>query len=520
MIGENRPMTFSYHIDYKLGSTVKTATGSNEDLLLQVRESDHRLQVTLHPTAPIQVRSFILELTILFTPDTRFMANGFQSWTDSREVGPTERMPGLGTVGNSPIGRRLGMQYTGDYTFVPEEKQAGVFHSHGFAYVRTGDMLDFIGSLTDRTGFTVITADMNRNVLAVSKDLEGLMLTEDYPVLDLYMQQGHYDAVFDGYFAALGVHPRQTEKLRGYTSWYNYYSNINHNIIMHDLRAIAPCAGVNTFQVDDGYQTAVLESVRKAGKEFITAQAIPVENLSGIGVSATGQIDSRRGVVAGTCGNFPGWIGVDIKGTLEREFDLPVTVANDANCMLLGEVWVGAAKGYTDVIGVTLGTGVGGGILTGGRLLEGARGLGGELGHFRLHALDGVACTCGAIGGYERYAATTALVRDAQKMGLDAPDGRAIFEAAAAGDARTLAVLNRWISEIAQGLAGLVHIFNPQLILIGGGVRAQQALLIDPLAAQVRKSIMPAFAEGLEVRAAALQNDAGLVGAVYYFKQQ
>ena len=81
----------------------------------------------------------------------------------------------------------------------------------------------------------------------------------------------------------------------------------------------------------------------------------------GIAVSATGQIDSRRGVVAGTCGNFPGWIGVDIKGTLERAFGLPVTVANDANCMLLGEVWAGAAKGYTDVIGVTLGTGVGGG---------------------------------------------------------------------------------------------------------------------------------------------------------------
>lgn len=236
-------MTFSYHIDYKLGSTVKTATGSNEDLLLQVRESDHRLQVTLHPTAPIQVRSFILELPFLFTPASRFMANGFQSWTDSREFGPTERMPGLGTVGKSPIGRHLGMQYTGDYTFVPEKKQVGVFHSHGFAYVRTGDMLDFIGSLTDRTGFTVITADMNRNVLAVSKDLEGLMLTEDYPVLDLYMQQGHYDAVFDGYFAALGVRPRQTEKLRGYTSWYNYYSNINHNIIMHDLRAIAPAPG-------------------------------------------------------------------------------------------------------------------------------------------------------------------------------------------------------------------------------------------------------------------------------------
>ena len=199
----------------------------------------------------------------------------------------------------------------------------------------------------------------------------------------------------------------------------------------------------------DGYKTPILDTVQTAIRDFLGSHDVP--KLEGIGVSATGQIDSRRGVVAGTCGNFPGWIGVDIKGTLEREFGLPVTVANDANCMVLGEVWVGAAKGYTDVIGVTLGTGVGGGIITGGRLLEGARGLGGELGHFRLHALDGVACTCGAIGCYERYAATTALVRGAQKMGLVAPDGRAIFEAAAAGNARTLAVLNDWISEIAQG---------------------------------------------------------------------
>ena len=108
---------------------------------------------------------------------------------------------------------------------------------------------------------------------------------------------------------------------------------------------------------------------------------------------------------------------MDIKGTLEREFGLPVTVANDANCMLLGEVWAGAAKGYTDVIGVTLGTGVGGGIL------------------------------------------------------------------------------------------------------IGGGISAQQELLIDPLAEKVRASVTPAFAEGLELKSAALQNDAGLVGAVYYFKK-
>ena len=155
----------------------------------------------------------------------------------------------------------------------------------------------------------------------------------------------------------------------------------------------------------DGYKTPILDTVTAAIRDFIAPHDAPA--LAGIGVSTTGQIDSRRGVVAGTCGNFPGWIGVDIKGTLEREFGLPVTVANDANCMLLGEVWAGAAKGYTDVIGVTLGT----------------------------------------------------------------------------------------------------------------GVSAQQELLIDPLAEKVRASVMPAFAEGLELKSAALQNDAGLVGAVYYFKK-
>ena len=278
------------------------------------------------------------------------------------------------------------------------------------------------------------------------------------------------------------------------------------------------CKGEQSVNFD-GYQTPVLDTVRKAAKEFLTAQAIPVENLSGIGVSATGQIDSRKGIVAGTCGNFPNYIGSPIKAALEQDFGLPVTVANDANCMTLGEVWVGGAQGYTDVIGVTLGTGVGGGILTGGRLLEGARGLGGELGHYRTHALDGVLCTCGASGCWERYAATTALVRAAQPRDHKWRDGRAIFESAHAGDPIILALLEDWTDEIVQGLAGLVHIFNPQLILIGGGVSAQQELLIEPIARKVRASIMPAFAEGLEIRAAQLHNDAGMVGAVYYFRQ-
>ena len=165
----------------------------------------------------------------------------------------------------------------------------------------------------------------------------------------------------------------------------------------------------------DYYETPILTTVLSASEQFLKEQDVRPQSLAGVGVSATGQIDTHTGTVVGTCGSLPNYIGSPIKAELEAKFGLPVTVANDANCMTLGEVWVGGAKGYTDVIGVTLGTGVGGGILTGGRLLEGARGLGGELGHYRTHALDGVPCTCGATGCWERYAATTALVRAAQE---------------------------------------------------------------------------------------------------------
>ena len=269
----------------------------------------------------------------------------------------------------------------------------------------------------------------------------------------------------------------------------------------------------------DYYETPILTTVLSASEQFLKEQDVRPQSLAGIGVSATGQIDTHTGTVVGTCGSLPNYIGSPIKAELEAKFGLPVTVANDANCMTLGEVWVGGAKGYTDVIGVTLGTGVGGGILTGGRLLEGARGLGGELGHYRTHALDGVPCTCGATGCWERYAATTALVRAAKEKNPAWTDGRAIFAAAEARNPEVLALLDAWTDEIAQGLAGMVHIFNPQLILIGGGVSAQQKLLIAPIAAKVKASVMPAFAEGLEVRAAQLHNDAGMVGAVYYFRQ-
>src|SRR5699024_5580612 len=183
----------------------------------------------------------------------------------------------------------------------------------------------------------------------------------------------------------------------------------------------------------DNYQTPILETVRKAAARMLAASRGAGYQPVGAGVSATGQIDSGQGIVAGTCGSLPGWPGAPIRAALESDLGLPVTVANGANGMIVGEARVGAAKGYTDVLGVTIGTGLGGGVLTGGRLLEGARGLGGELGHMRTHACNGQRCTCGAAGCWERYASTSALVRRAVRADPALGSGRASFAAARPG---------------------------------------------------------------------------------------
>ena len=275
----------------------------------------------------------------------------------------------------------------------------------------------------------------------------------------------------------------------------------------------------------DGYKTPILDTVQAAIHEFLTADA---PRLEGIAVSATGQIDSRRGVVAGTCGNFPGWIGVDIKGTLERAFGLPVTVANDANCMLLGEVWAGAAKGYTDVIGVTLGTGVGGGIVIENGVYAGFNFAAAELGHIVID-FGGEQCACGRRGCWEQYASATALIRRTEAAMAAHPesalcrlaeeaggvDGRTPFLAAEAGDETALAVCRAYVEELAEGTASLINILRPEAVAFGGGVAgAPEHLLLEPLRRRVGALCFSRHGgRATRILRAELGNDAGVIGA-------
>ena len=263
----------------------------------------------------------------------------------------------------------------------------------------------------------------------------------------------------------------------------------------------------------DGYRTPLLTTVLREARAFVSREGA---SPCGVGISATGQIDDRAGVVIGTNGKIPGYEGARLCDGAQEAFGVPAAALNDANAAALGEWFAGRGRGCEHLLMVTLGTGVGGGIVEHGRVLGGARGIAGELGHFTLYQ-DGAPCPCGKRGCFESYASTTALVRAArERFGDAALDGRAVFARAAAGDEGMLALLKGWIDDIAAGLSGLVHIFNPELVLIGGGVSAQEQLLIEPLRARVLAQVMPRFAEGLRIERALLGNDAGLIGAARF----
>jgi glucokinase len=275
----------------------------------------------------------------------------------------------------------------------------------------------------------------------------------------------------------------------------------------------------------DSYDTPIIDTVTARLSEFMDRSKLHYSQISGIGVSATGQIDTKEGKVAGAAGHIKKWEGCNIREHIKRIYSGPVTVMNDANCAALAEQWIGGAKGLSDVVVITVGTGVGGGIIANSEIICGAAGGAGEIGHITIRN-NGRRCSCGNRGCYEQYASVPALinmVQLAKKAGkLDSSllaegeiNGRVIFEAAGTGSYLDI-ILDRWIDYVADGLIGIVHTFSPQIVLVGGGVSAQKEKFIDPLRLKVMSRVMPVYARTAKLEAATLGNDAGMVGAVYY----
>ena len=274
----------------------------------------------------------------------------------------------------------------------------------------------------------------------------------------------------------------------------------------------------------DNYETPIIETVVKSAKEFMSKNNKAFFDTNGIGVSATGGINSKLGIVEGSAGHIKNWEGTNIKKRLEAEFGMNTAVLNDANAAALGEMWKGAAKGRENVVVMTIGTGVGGGIIVDSKILLGSKGFAGEIGHIPVN-VDGEECSCGNTGCIEHYGSTSALVRNVKNavisgeitgINVDETDGRLIFKEVSAGNKAVIKYVDEWINYISAALIGLVHTFNPEMVILGGGVSKQKELFVDKVRDKVLHGVMHNFEQDLRVEAAELGNNAGIIGAVKF----
>ena len=268
----------------------------------------------------------------------------------------------------------------------------------------------------------------------------------------------------------------------------------------------------------------VAANIARLATELLARQGIELNEVEGLGIGSPGMIDSNEGNVV--YANNLGWENFKICDELSRLLGgIKVKIGNDANVAALGEVKFGAARNYNSAVMITLGTGVGGGIVIDGKLVEGNMGAGAELGHIVI-VEGGEPCSCGRKGCFEAYSSATALIRDTRRAmeahpdskmwevgSLDAVNGKTVFDYAPV-DAYAKSVLESYIEHLACGLVNYANIFRPEVILLGGGVCAQGDNLIVPLQKLVDKEIY-AGDKGprVPILIAELENSAGLLGA-------
>lgn len=260
-----------------------------------------------------------------------------------------------------------------------------------------------------------------------------------------------------------------------------------------------------------------LEAVEKAG--------LKVSDIQSVGVGAPGSVNSDTGVISYS--NNLDFHNAPVADYIREAIDLPVYVENDANAAAYGEFVAGSAKGTKDAVCITLGTGVGGGIIISGKIYSGFNYAGAELGHTVIE-VDGVQCSCGRKGCFEVYSSATGLIR-MTKEAMDAdPDskmhemmgdhvsGRLAFEAMRAGDATAKSVVDKYIKYLAAGIANTINIFQPEVLCIGGGVCNEGDALLVPLKELISKEIYTRASEdNTKIVIASLGNDAGIIGAAF-----
>ncbi len=293
-------------------------------------------------------------------------------------------------------------------------------------------------------------------------------------------------------------------------------------------RVVAP----ETRPTNPGRGTdAVIDEIIAMGTNALAAlrTEIPDARVAGVGIGAPGPLDTRKGIVLLTP-NL-GWVDVPLRDRIAAGLGLPAALDNDANCAVLGEAWVGAARGATYVIGITIGTGIGGGIVLNGQLHHGAADCAGEIGHITID-LDGRLCGCGNYGCLEAYASGPAIARRAVERLSEGDDGalmslvdgdlaqvtaQTVYEAAHAGDPVALDVVRDTAHYLGAGIANLLNIFNPDRVVIVGGVTRAGDSLFDPLRREVSRRAFKPAVRSCQIIPGELEGMAGVYGAARMF---
>ena len=227
-------------------------------------------------------------------------------------------------------------------------------------------------------------------------------------------------------------------------------------------------------------------------------------NPVGIAVSGTGQINGMIGKVIGGNPIIPNWIGTNLVKILEEKYNLPIVLENDVNCVALGEKWIGAGKDLSNFICLTIGTGIGGGIILNNQLFRGENFVAGEFGHTLIKK-----------GEFEQFASTTALIRLVKEKTGKILNGKEIFDLEKKEIVEYQEVISEWIENLTDGLSSIVYCFNPANIILGGGVIGQGEALINRIKNSLFKKIGLQFKEKLNISQAKLGNNAGMIGASY-----
>ena len=277
------------------------------------------------------------------------------------------------------------------------------------------------------------------------------------------------------------------------------------------------------------HYSEIIKDMAELSKKVTLDAGFQLSDVEWVGIGSPGTCDTENGILV--YANNLNFFNVPMSEEFRKTFDVPVYIANDADAAAYGEAMVGAARDVANSVTVTLGTGVGGGIIINNKIFNGFNHAGAELGHMMIQ-IDGEHCTCGNDGCWEAYASATALVKQTKAAMEKNPDSlmheiskekgvsaRTAFDAAKAGDAAALEVVNKYIKYVSIGISNIVTIFQPEKVLVGGGVSGEKDYLINPIREYVSAHDYCKTEKHTSIHVAELGNDAGIIGAAFLGRQ-